>query len=334
MAKIQYKISYKTSLEGSVYTALEQSKKLYVGGSDWDRRKVLYTKNIAKAAKGIVRILEGTSKGFNNFNKKKEIFFPHMVYVITELPNKKLFIGCKSIEGSLNIINLEGNIIKQKDDPVGKGVYDAIFNNKEKEIVVTTRSGKLELIDPTTLEIKKKLQLAKAGTRLWPVALDEKDQRIYVGDYDGNLYIVDRDRFTKKNVTTFDLKNFYTGDRRLKEGISPSLWGLEVTNKNIFLGSRWGDVFVLDSDLNINKRINIGEAVTCIKNLSSIEILVGSRYGKLFELNIQANKLTKIIEIKPVLQKENAIWGMEVVKDGILVCFADGIICKIVKCYI
>jgi hypothetical protein len=41
-------------------------------------------------------------------------------------------------------------------------------------------------------------------------------------------------------------------------------------------------------------------------------------------------KLKKIKEIKPILQKENAIWGINAYKNKVLVNFADGYILKLV----
>lgn len=112
-------------------------------------------------------------------------------------------------------------------------------------------------------------------------------------------------------------------------GFGPSLWGLVLVNNNLVLGTRWHDIFILDKKLNIRKRINIKEDISCIEKFSKNKILIGTRYGKLFLLNLKNYQLSKIIEIKPVLQKENAIWSMANIKNGVLVCFADGNVCKV-----
>jgi len=316
------KIKYNLKLPTSVYVAIEIGKRLYVGGSDWNRRKARYTKDIARKAKGILHIFKKSKAGFV---KEKKVFFPSMIYSILQLPNKKLFVGCKSGKGTLNIVDTDGKIIKQKDDKIGKGVYSGVFNPKRNEIILTTRSGKLEIIDARTLKLKAKLQLSKPKTRLWSLKLDMKKQILYAGDYNGVLYIVDR----KKHIKKFDLKKLYKGDARLKKGFGPSLWGLELVDNKIVLGTRWGDLLILNKNLEIQKQLKFKEDITSLKKFSKQTILIGTRYGKLYSLDLKHYKQAKIKEIKPALQKENAIWDMTAVKDGVLVCFADGNVCKV-----
>lgn len=309
MTKIRYKLRFPTS----VYAAEEIGNTLYVGGSIWDRRKILYTKEIAKKAKGVLFILK-------NQQPDKVIFFSHMVYSIVNLPNKLLFVGCKDAKGAFNLVNRKGEIIKQKDDKIGKGVYNAIYS--KKEIICTTRSGKLVSID-TKLNIQKKLQLTKA--RLW--SLDSDNKNIYAGNYDGTLYIVDRAKF--KLIGKINLKALYPGDKRLKKGFGPSLWGLKSIANNIITGNRWGDIAIFNKKLQLKKRISVKEDISCIEQLSKQILLIGTRYGKLYALNLKTSKLSKITQIRPVLQEENAVWGMAQAKNGVLVCFADGFVCKI-----
>jgi len=315
MAKIKYNLQFSTS----VYSALEINNKLYVGGGDWNRRTTLYTRQITKKAKGVLHILKKTKTGFK---KENRIIFPSMIYSIIKLSDKNIFAGCKSGKGTFNIIDRDGNIIKQKDDKIGKGVYNSVFNPKKKEIILTTRTGKLEIID-SKLKLKKRIQLSSPKTRLWSLKFDGK--LIYAGDYDGFVYVVD------KKVKKLDLKTFYPGDKRLTKGFGPSVWGLEVINNKIVLGTRWGDIIILDKDLGLVEKININEDITCIEKLSQKIVLIGTRYGTVFSFNLKNYKISKIMEIKPVLQKENAIWGMSSVKNGVLICFADGNVCKILK---
>lgn len=182
------KIKYNLKFPISVYSACELNNKLYVGGSDWNRRKTPYNKKIADNYKGILYIL---SK--NNFKILKKIIFPSMIYSIIKLDNNKLFVGCKSENGSFNIINLNDQIIKQKDDKIGRGVYNAVID--QKNIILATRSGNLEIIDDN-LNLKKKIQLSNKKARLWSIKLDNKN--IYLGDYDGILYIVNKRTFSIK----------------------------------------------------------------------------------------------------------------------------------------
>ncbi|MBD3303559.1 hypothetical protein GF343_00275 [Candidatus Woesearchaeota archaeon] len=312
------RIKYRLRFPSSVYAAITAGSRLYVGGSVWDRRKVEYSKEIAKKTKGVVYVL-------HKQDLEDTVFFPHMVYSLLGLPSRKIFVGCKDTARTFNLIDRTGAILKQKDDKIGKGCYNAVFDSRKREILVPTRSGKLEILD-TNLRIKKKLQLASAKTRLWSVDFDSSN--IYTGDYDGNLFVVDRKRF--KKIGEVNLKKFYPGDKRLKKGFGPSLWGLKITGNRIITGNRWGDIIVFNKKLQAEHRINAGEDVSCIEKLSKQILLIGTRYGKLYSFDLKTGKLRKITEIKPTLQKENAIWGMTHAKDGVLVCWADGVICKII----
>ncbi|MBI5148760.1 hypothetical protein HZA33_03705 [Candidatus Pacearchaeota archaeon] len=299
----------------SVYAALELGKKLYIGGSNWNRRKIKYSKKIAKQAKGVLYISEN--------NKIIKKVFPSMIYSLSFLGNK-IFVGCKSEKKALNIIDLKGNLIKQTDDKIGKGIYNSAYNKKKNEILLATRQGILKIIDANSLKLKKKFKLTKA--RLWPLKLNQKRQIVYTGDYDGILYIIHNSKILK-----FDLKSLYKNDKRLRKGFAPSLWGLEIIKDKIVMGTRWGDIIISNKNLSIQKIINLGEDVSCIEKFSKNIALVGTRYGKLFSFNLNSYKLLKIIEIKPALQKENAIWSMSSSKKHILVCFADGNVLRIEK---
>ncbi len=313
-------IKYNLSFPTSVYSALENNGNLYVGGSNWIRREVPYSKKIAINSNGLIYIL----------NKKlkiiRKLYFPSMVYSIIKLNGKRLFIGCKSEKKSFNIINQKGDILKHKNDKNGKGVYNAVFDYKRNEIICTTRSGKIEFIDANNLKIKSKIQISSLKTRLWSLKINNKKGIIYTGDYEGNLYLINREKLKYKK---FDLKDLYYKDKRLVKGFSPSLWGLELAGNKIIIGTRWGDILLLNENFKLEKRISIGEDISCLEKLNDKTIFVGTRYGKLLELNLNSYKTSKIIEIKPFLQKENAIWGMARSKDGVLVCFADGNVCKV-----
>ena len=195
------KIKNKLEFDNSIYTAVETSDKLYVGGSNWNRRKILY--------------------------------------------NKRIFIGCKLGKKSLNLIDSEGNIIKSEDDKYGDGVYNAEFNKKDKELLLTTRKGLLEVRNIKNLSLKSKLQLSNGKVRLW--SLCYRYGKIYVGDYNGILYIINRKDFSIKKI---NLKSFYKGKITEKD-FGPSLWGLEVLRDGIFLGTRWKDIFVLNKNLDL-----------------------------------------------------------------------------------
>ncbi len=67
------------------------------------------------------------------------------------------------------------------------------------------------------------------------------------------------------------------------------------------------DLIIFDKYLQPKKKFFIGEDISCIEKISRYMILIGTRYGKLFSFNLKNYKLSKIMEIKPSLQKENAI---------------------------
>ena len=87
MIKIQYKLRFPSS----VYAATESGGNLYVGGSNWNRRTVRYSKNIARKAKGVLYILKKKGTG-KNFTTNRKVLFPSMIYSIVPFPNSTFFI--------------------------------------------------------------------------------------------------------------------------------------------------------------------------------------------------------------------------------------------------
>jgi len=316
------KIENKLKLETSVYAAVKTRNRLYVGGSSWNRRNKLYSKKIAKESKGILHIFHKKGK---EFKELKKVIFPSMIYSIVETSKNRLFVGCKSGKKSLNLIDLNGNIIKSKDDKQGDGVYNAELNKKDKELLLTTRNGLLEIRDIKSLSLKNKIQLSNKNVRLWSICY--KNGKIYAGDYKGVLHVINRKDLSIKKI---DLKSFYK-KKNMKKDFGPSLWGLELVNNNIFVGTRWKNILILDNNLDLKKRIKFNEDITCLSKLSKDLILIGTRYGSLYSLNAKSFKLRKIIKIRPPLQKENAIWTINSKNNKALVCFADGYVVEVSK---
>ena len=52
-------------------------------------------------------------------------------------------------------------------------------------------------------------------------------------------------------------------------------------------------------------------------------------YINITKVILETHKISKLIEIKPALQKENAIWSISLAKGGAIVSLADGNVCKI-----
>ncbi|MFH1979384.1 MAG: hypothetical protein ABII97_03310 [Patescibacteria group bacterium] len=329
MFKIEYDLRFRTS----VYQACEAYGNLYVAGSLWDRRKVLYTKEIAKKTRGILHIVERGGR----FRTKEEIIFPHMAYTVTDMLDGRLFVGCKHKRAALSLIDSSGNILQQNDDENGRGSYGVVFDEIFGELLLATRTGKLEILDSFDLSLKTTIQLASSRTRLWALALDFETGIIFASDYDGGLYFLHLAAIGGHEI--FSVEELYFDDIRLGQGFKPAVWGLEIVGFNeILIGTRWGDIFLLEAETRQDisfERLNscsVGEDVSCIRKFRDGLFLVGTRYGKVYVFDIERFKLTElVIEIKPAFQKENAVWTMTRIKDGILACFADGHVCKIVE---
>lgn len=328
-------IEYNLRFETSTYHACEAYGNLYVAGSMWDRRKVLYTKKIAEQSGGVLRILSGGEV-------KKEIFFPHMAYTVTDLLDGRLFVACKYAAKAFTLINKDGEILQQRDDEIGQGSYAVIYDSPYNEILLATRAGKLEILDASDLRTKNSIRLASLGTRLW--ALCNSDNRVYATDYDGMIYllerVLDREKFmhfdTEKLhfLGEFNVGTLYSEDNpRVKQGFKPAVWGLEVLPMGkILAGTRWGNIFLLDRYFRMMRFCDFKEDVTSIRKVYDDLFLVGTRYGKIYSFDpIKFKRLELVIEIKPCFQKENAVWTMTPTKDGILACFADGHVVKLLK---
>jgi hypothetical protein len=249
-----------------------------------------------------------------------------MVYSILVLPGNRFFIGCKSEKETLNIFDEDFNLIKTRNDNSSKGIYEVDFY--KNRIIFATRTGMLKSVDSNNLGEINSIKLTQEGTRLWSVKIDKKKKLIYTGDYDGNLYVLDLNFELKKKL---NLNKFYKKDKKLDEGFGPSLWGIEIYKDKLLLAHRWGEILVVDRDLKLEKRIKFNQDISNINFLNKNILLVGTRRGDLFTYDFRTDKKSKIISIKPSLQKENSIWGIDQGKKELLVSFADGNLIKVCK---
>lgn len=222
----------------------------------------------------------------------------------------------------------KGIYIKQRDDEIGNGSYGVVFDRERNELILATRNGRLEFVDAENLQFQKFIQVAPEGTRLWSLCLDEKTGTIYAGDYDGGLYVIEKGN----KITKFNVEELYRGDKRLSEGFKPAVWGLEITDIGILIGTRWGNTILLDHDFGVLENYSMSfspeknEDISCIRKFADNLFLVGTRYGRIFpfDLNAKLKLGPSFLHKKPSLQKENAVWTMASAKGGILACFADG----------
>lgn len=315
-------ISLKKRFPTSIYEILETKNFLYVGGSDWNRRRVKYSKKIAEKSKGILWIYKKSNDELKLF---KKVYFPSMVYEVRSFSKNKILVACKSQNQTLNILSDKGEIIFSKDEKIGKGIYGVEEDTKRKLIILATRSGNLLWMEKEELRLVKKLKLSKE--RLWSLKL--KDDKAYIGDYKGKLFIVNLK--SKKLIKTIDFgKKFYKNDKRLRNNLGPSLWGLDNIGNKIIIANRWGGVFVLGKG-KIVKKFETEESFTRTNKFCNTRIILGTRDGKIFTMNINSGKLTPILESKKIIQKENAIYGIYKYQNHFWFCFADGDLIKLKK---
>lgn len=310
-------MEYLLKLNSSVYSSIEYKNKLFVCGSDWNRRKIKYSKKIAKESKGKVSI-------FNNKRKLiKEIEFPSMIYELCVLEKtEKIFVGSKSNKFTYNLMDSKGNLIKQRNDSIAGGMIIAIYNSKRSEVIITTRNGYLKILSEKTLKDKEVIKLSK-NNRTWGLSFDIKKQIIYVGDYEGNLYVINR-----KNMVVIKKINFKKFFKQKGE-FGPSIWGLALLKDKLLITTRWNILFTMNiNTFKVSKFLDLKEDISYV-SVYKKDILIGTRYGKLYSYNLKKQKLYKIKEIKPYLQKENAIWEINSYKNKVLVNFADGYVLKL-----
>lgn len=304
-------------LETSVYDSLKHKSNFYICGSDWNRRKIKYSKEIAKKSRGKLSIYN-----LNNFSLK-EIFLPSMCYTICKCKNN-FFVGCKSEIQSFNLFSFSGKLLKTKDDLKGSGCYESFYNKEKNEIVITTRNGFLKKLNADNLNLKKEILLTK-NHRLWALKHDLKLNLIYCGDYFGNLYVVEYNNF--EIIKKINLREYFKKETKT---FGPSIWGLEIKNNDLIIATRWNKILIVSkNNFDLKKEINISEDLCAIKLYDKKNLIIGSRFGKLFNYNFKNKKLTKIKEIKPALQKENAIWTIKKIKNNFFINFADGLVLKI-----
>ena len=297
----------------SVYATLKTEDRLFVGGSNEETSQ----------SNGLLRVLDSNGKEINT------VELPSMVYSIVEIPGGYYVACCKGSEQTLVMLDKDGNIKMHNDDDDGEGIYNALLTIDKKNIVCTTRTGKLKSFDPFFLQEKGSIQLANPDTRLWSLAYNERTDTVYSGDYDGYLYKSNRDGTTN----SIDLKNHAPIPEDMDPNFGPSVWGIEIMpNGNLLVGTRWGTIFNVNKNLDVLGEIMVrekydhpSESITCLGRISDYVFLVGTRSGKLFSYDAGAHKFTLISEDPPRLQKENAIWGIDCHEDGFAtVAVADG----------
>src|SRR3989344_5516430 len=116
-------IRYTIELPTSVYAAVEMDGRVFVGGSDWDRRRVSYSKEIAEHSWGVVTIIERNN---GTFHQTDTLRLPSMVYSLVRLGGERIFVGCKGKTDNLAVVDHNGSVIKHATDS-GGWIYNALL---------------------------------------------------------------------------------------------------------------------------------------------------------------------------------------------------------------
>lgn len=315
----------------SVYTASDWDGKMLVGGSDWDRRRVPYSQEVAEQSRGSLRVLGQDGE------EERVVDLPSMVYSVVPVPERGVaFVGCRSAQGMLNVVDEKGEVLRSVDDLWGKGVYNATYNPRNGLMLCTKRSGWVVSINLNDLNEVAGAKLTQDGVRLWSLAYDRDRDVIYAGDYDGCFYAV---TCREGKIGYMNLQDLYAGEPEAEDlrsqGVGPSLWGLEVlSDGNIALGDRWGGLTLVSpevsSGIQVLSRVRAPDGVTCLLRMEGDLLLVGTRVGKLYSFDFGSGEFKLVVDIPPVLQGENAIWGMSRVSEKeALVSVADGEVVRV-----
>lgn len=304
--------------DGSVYAAEKVSNGVFaVGGSTWQRR-ILPFSETARHAEGIVKSI-ALEDGLPI--EIKMLTLPSMVNVLISVKGN-IFACCKSHRHTFNILDSNLRVTRSRDDLEGGGVYNSIYHNQKDTVISVTRNGGLLAINPESLDIEKRVQLAQTGIRVWSIACWESRGMIFAGDYDGNLYALDQDL---RLVDSLNLTAYL--DPALpphQKKYNPSVFGLSVDHKGILAASiRWGQVFRFATD---NSRLQFVDSFVVGQEISQLayppftnELLIGTRSGTLL------SQRDPVISIPPALQNDNSIWSISFHgRDEVLICFADG----------
>lgn len=309
---------------------------IFVAGSMWNRKEVLKHSSGIYSAQGV---LHSISKDKIESLKTDS----NMLYIVEKISNDILFLGAKTEKNAFQLFSIpEQKVIKEKNDPVGGGCYGTMFAKESHELIMNTRNGYLQIVDPYSLEVKKSEKITEPGIQLWQLYFDQAENIIYTSDYLGNLYKINKK--TLRIIGKTSLSNHY---RHLDNyNNHPSLWGLSGNNELLFGGDRFGGVTIFDkSSLQIVNNFRIKkngeivhnpkirtpshevESIMSLKTLDNEHFICGSRWGNIFLCDLEGN-IEKILNVPMGIQKENSPFTMEHSslnnKLEILVTFGDG----------
>jgi len=315
----EFRVNWKKDLQTSAYTSTQWDNKILIGGSNWNRKEVPYSKSIAANSPGLLHLCD------QNGETEYIMELPSMIYCCLPLPSKLVFVGCKSTRKTGSLLDKRGFVYESFNDPEGQGIYNAEYNHPKNQIITTTRAGKLITYNADNLAKQQEWQLSAPNTRLWSLKMNTREQNVYSGDYDGVLHKVN---LNSGETAALDLKNYYPehpNNPLITQGFGPSIWGLEsLANGNLVLGTRWNQLIIVNPELEILASYQAPESITSLQKINEEFILVGSRLGTIYIFDLINGTFQKILENPPVTQKENAAWSMSKNGDQFLITLADG----------
>lgn len=316
---------------------------IFVAGSMWNRKEVKKEGSGVYSAQGILYIV--TDGKMESIKTNSD-----MLYIVEKISADILFLGAKTQKNAFQLFSISKNkIVQKKNDLTGGGCYGTMFTAKTNELIMNTRNGYLQIVDPFSFIVKKSTKITEPGIQLWQVYFDDVNNIIYSSDYFGNLYKIDKE--TLRVIKKESLFNHY--HHLDNHNNPPSLWGLSGNNDFLFGGDRFGGITFFDkNDLQIvkNFRIKINgevvndpakgipsneiESIMSLKMIDEQHFIFGSRWGNVFLCDLQGS-FTKILSVPMGIQKENSPFTMEHSffngKTEVLVTFGDGQVFSISK---
>jgi hypothetical protein len=310
-------INWRKETKNSAYTAAEWGHHILIGGSEWNRRDESLTAPSPYNKKGALVIIDKEGN-------EKHLTLTTRVQCIMPISNEKALVG--SINGQTTILTKKEE--KVESDIVythTHGIYDAIKHPIFNHILCSTGDGNIVFIDPKTMQIRAKIPASGPSCRLKTIKLDSQGSILYAGDYDGYMH-----KFTSHDHSV-NLKNVQGSTPNKSPTEKPqgsSIAGFEfLTDGNIAVATRWKQLFVLSPSLSVLKIIEAPDNLSSITKINENNLLIGTRSGIIYSINLNQNNPTFeiVIEEPPVKQKENTVTSLKNTGNSILATFADGI---------
>ncbi len=316
---------------------------IYVAGSMWNRKEIIKDGSGIYSAQGVLHsIKDGRIESATTDSD--------MLYIVEKISADILFLGAKTEKNAFQLFSIsENKVLQKRSDLIGGGCYGTMFTEESQELIMNTRKGYLQIVDPSSLTIKKSERITEPNIQLWQLYFDSAKNIIYTSDYLGNLYKISKE--TLKIISQESLMNHYC--HLDNHSNYPSLWGLSGNDQFLFGGDRFGGITIFDKkSLQIVKSFRMRkdgdlvydpktkmpsqevESIMSLKSIGNEHFIFGSRWGNVFLCDLDGN-IEKILNVPMGIQKENSPFTMEYSSvenmTEILVTFGDGQVYSIIN---